>query len=95
MNFHAINLQPEMLNHELHVTIREKDLLYKALSAAQQVYLMKETVLICKNHGPCILPHQYLVLVPPVQKVKLRICSMEKALLASTDHLISAKSLIL
>lgn len=26
MNFHTISLQPETLNHELHVTIREKDL---------------------------------------------------------------------
>lgn len=94
MNFHAINLQPEMLNYELHVTIREKDRLYKGLSAPQQAYLMKETGLVCKNHGPCILPHQYLVLVPPVQKAKLRICSSKRALLASTDHLISAKSLI-
>lgn len=61
-----INLQPEMVNQESYLIIREKDLLYKELSTTQQAYLMEGNVLACKSHGPCILSHQHLVLIRPV-----------------------------
>jgi len=72
------NLQSEMANQESYLIIREKYLLYTELSAARKLIWWEENVLDCKSHS--ILSCQSLVIIPPVQTARLRMCTEERVL---------------